>query len=95
MKSELDKEYISSNIDERLGVLRNRYYMYCEGENEWMELSKGSAAQGRTRTIRDIHILLLVEELISHIDHNFVLGEEAAKGYEALVEPIEKHRRHA
>jgi hypothetical protein len=68
--------------------------MYCNGVNDWgLQLTNDSAKQGRTKCKRDLAILALVEELANNIPEDFTLSDEAAKGFEFLVEPNEKHRR--
>jgi hypothetical protein len=92
-QSTYDKRYVSDGVYQRLQVLHDRYYLYCNGQNEnGTELTPGGAAVGRSKCKTDMDILMFVDELIGNIPHDFVLSEEAAKGYEKLCEPYERHR---
>jgi hypothetical protein len=88
-----DRKYVVDGIAYRMQELHDRYYMYCSGVNEagW-ELSEGGAAVARSKCKTDLAVLTLVNELLGHIQHDFVLSDEAVKGYLKLCEPYEKHR---
>jgi hypothetical protein len=88
-----DRKYIYEGITDRIGKLEDRYRMYCNGVNEMGEdLSPGGAAVARSKAKTDMSIIYFVEELMGHIEHDFELSPEAAKGYEKLIEPYERHR---
>jgi hypothetical protein len=92
-KSVYDKEYVCRGIQDRLDVLKTRYYMYCSGVNEAGEsLTPGGSAVARSKTKADIEILVLIDELIGHIEGNFTLSDDAGRGYERICEPYERHR---
>jgi hypothetical protein len=92
-KSVYDKVYVCRGIQERLEVLKSRYYMYCSGVNETGDaLTPGGAAVARTRCKADIEILVLIDELIGHIEGGFTLSDDAGRGYERICEPYERHR---
>jgi hypothetical protein len=91
----LNREYIYDGIEARRETLEERYRMYCSGFNEvGAELTPGSAAVARSLAKTDLMIITFVEELVNHIDHDFELSNEGAKGYEKLIEPYERHRNY-
>jgi hypothetical protein len=93
-ESVYDREYISQGVIDRIQLLHDRYYMYCCGHNEdGYDLSLNGATVARASVKRDVEILTFLNELLGHIDHDFVLSEAASKGYEKLCEPIERHRK--
>jgi hypothetical protein len=88
-----DKEYISEGITTRLRILEKRYRMYCNCINETGgQLTPVGAAVGRSKCKTDISILHLLAELLSHINEDIELSDEAVKGYERICEPYERHR---
>lgn len=88
-----DKDYIYEGVQNRIDVLEGRYRMYCNGTNEvGDDLTPAGAAVARSKCKTDLGVLQLIYELIGHIDHEFVVSDEAAKGYERLCEPYERHR---
>jgi hypothetical protein len=93
--SSIDVEYVRRGIAQREHELRDRYFMYCKGINEnGKEMSNNSAAVMRSNTKRDMSIIVLLDELLGYIEQDFVLSDEAAKGYMTLCEPYERHRNY-
>jgi hypothetical protein len=87
------KQYVTEGIALRVDKIRDRLIMYTHQVDELgRELVPGSAAVARSKCKHELAILALVEELISYIEGDFTLSEEAGKGYEALAEPYERHR---
>jgi len=91
----MDKEYALYTIRERLGELKRRYNILCNGRDETgRELSYGTAANYRCDIKRDMNLLYLIEELIVASPGKLCnLSDAAAKGLEMIMEPCERHRR--
>jgi hypothetical protein len=93
MRSSYDREYISRGVIDRQVMLKERYRMYCNRLNEnGDELTAQGAAVARSKCKTDLEILVLIDELLGHIDHDFVLSEDAGKGFEKICMPYERHR---
>ena len=87
------KEYMSENIKRRQGALHDRYYMYCRGVNELgYDLTPKSAQVQLSNTLKEQRIVNLIDYLLQYMPDDEMLPEEHNKAYEALIEPLERHR---
>jgi hypothetical protein len=91
----VNKEYVLTNIRERLDILHERYKLACNGKNSSGELLKpATAAVTRSLVRRDYGICKLIEELTCMINENRLnLSDTALEGLDKLIEPIERHTR--
>jgi hypothetical protein len=90
----MDKHYIEYQLTSRINVLNERYFNYCNGVDETgRELSYGTAANYRAAALKDSDLCKLVMELITKAPQNIELSDEAERGLEKLMEPLERHKR--
>jgi hypothetical protein len=91
----MDKEYVLYNLRERMAVLKERYRIYCQGKNtDGKEISYGTAGVYRNKVLRDLHLCMLVEELVTAVPgKTCLLSDDALDGLSKLMEPCERYER--
>jgi hypothetical protein len=91
----MDKLYINGKLSDRIDALKYRYRMATYDKNDdGYPIKACTAASIRTATNKELQICYLIEELIASTPgKECLLSEDAEKGLERILEPLERHRR--
>lgn len=85
----MNKEYMLMCVNERLKVLQQRYYDTINDTESSYQVSQVRRASIQ----RDIQIIKLLRYLLQSSPSVWIEDEDAIKGFDKLVTPIERHRR--
>jgi hypothetical protein len=92
--SYVDKEYLEGMLEERIDILKDRYNQLNRLQDEYGNAVKYSVAAVNKSLIRkDLRTCILVLELMHIItEDELTLTQEAMKGLDRLIEPMERFR---
>jgi hypothetical protein len=91
----MDREYALIVLQERMKTLKHRYQMLCHGlDEQGNDVNRDVAATNRSLLRKDLDLCMLVEELLICTESDWLfLSDEAVRGLERLMDPLERHRR--
>jgi hypothetical protein len=89
----VDKEYLEGILEDRIGVLRDKYNQLQRSEDENGNTIKNSVAAVYKSLVRkDMRACILILELMQMIpEDEIALTKEASRGFDRLTEPIERY----
>lgn len=82
----MNKEYMLAAICGRIEELRKEYRSYFNTDSGPSKSISGAACM-RSRKLKDIQTLQLLENLVSHMSDTDVLPDELVPAFDRLVEP--------